>query len=738
MREHFPGMSTLDKHLRVAGRKLKDHGPEATIEFLKDKMYKGRAPNFGPPAKCNIVAQSRPFEEWPIIKATKAIQEHVFSLPAKDAVPPRKAKRDHEEWFAKTGVNNHGYTDVQGLNKIFQDVYNRYKGVITKVNNRNEKALAKWERKNEWRAKNGRPLLPPPELAEALTEEGFLRHPPCSKSGFRPNILGYQRTVQEFTGQFPLPFDGYERDPDAPIPVLKKTDRLAIPEGSPGHVPEKQRHLLSTKKSKRLRFYWDSPEAKARSGLLVAFVIGDDWVVFDARGLLRSARYRKVAPRGITLNQLMDLFTGDPVIDTREKGKVTFTFKPEVLGIRSVDEPKKGKYTRETLLKFTQPRGEFRPRVGVVAMDLGQTHPIAFRVARVHQPVDGELAAETLRTGFLPDELVDLIKRFRDKYDQLNQEIHDQSVELLDEPFREEYRQALSFSADKAKALLCEKYDRLDPDKLPWDRMSSNTTYISKALLEAGYDHDEAHFWTNPKKGKPEEHISKDKRWAFEFKPKTSEAAQEARTEIRHRLQRESEEYQKQSKFHQQLARRCINWVLETTRQETQCETIIPIVEDLNIRNFHGSGKRERGWDNFFVHKKENRFLMQANYKATLELGPNRGMTVLAPNPQRTSQTCPECRHCDPDNRQGERFCCRRCGATLHADKDVATFNILQVALDGRALPKGERSAAKKKAKTSRKRKASKPKTSEPAPASDAHPKEVATETSREPLSKAS
>jgi putative transposase len=45
-------------------------------------------------------------------------------------------------------------------------------------------------------------------------------------------------------------------------------------------------------------------------------------------------------------------------------------------------------------------------------------------------------------------------------------------------------------------------------------------------------------------------------------------------------------------------------------------------------------------------------------------------------NPAYTSQTCPNCKHCDSDNRKGKQFLCKECGFKEDADL-VGAYNIL-------------------------------------------------------------
>ena len=119
--------------LKEAGKISKKSGPDAAAAFLNGK-WENRPPNFQPPAKALIVAQSRPFDEWPIAKASCAIQQHVYSLAAKlvldaekksskwelePSFVPEAKKEAHVKWFKDTGVDDCGFKSTQGLNLIF-------------------------------------------------------------------------------------------------------------------------------------------------------------------------------------------------------------------------------------------------------------------------------------------------------------------------------------------------------------------------------------------------------------------------------------------------------------------------------------------------------------------------------------------------------------------------------------------------------------------------------------------
>src|ERR1051325_1551427 len=83
---HFPGLNFLRQHLARAGRILKECGESAAREFLRDKGQI-ELPNARPPAKCRVIAQSRPFGEWPIALVSRDIQAALYRLRLDDYEP---------------------------------------------------------------------------------------------------------------------------------------------------------------------------------------------------------------------------------------------------------------------------------------------------------------------------------------------------------------------------------------------------------------------------------------------------------------------------------------------------------------------------------------------------------------------------------------------------------------------------------------------------------------------------
>ncbi len=704
LKKHFPGERFRSSYMKRGGKILAAQGEEAVVAYLQGKSEE-EPPNFQPPAKCHVVTKSRDFAEWPIMKASEAIQRYIYALSTTEraACKPGKSSESHAAWFAATGVSNHGYSHVQGLNLIFDHTLGRYDGVLKKVQLRNEKARARLESINASRADEGLPEIKAEEEEVATNETGHLLQPP----GINPSFYVYQTiSPQAYRPRdeivLPPEYAGYVRDPNAPIPLGVVRNRCDIQKGCPGYIPEWQREAgtaispktgkavtvpgLSPKKNKRMRRYWRSEKEKAQDALLVTVRIGTDWVVIDVRGLLRNARWRTIAPKDISLNALLDLFTGDPVIDVR-RNIVTFTYTLDACGTYARKWTLKGKQTKATLDKLTATQ-----TVALVAIDLGQTNPISAGISRVTQE-NGALQCEPLDRFTLPDDLLKDISAYRIAWDRNEEELRARSVEALPEAQQAEVRALDGVSKETARTQLCADFG-LDPKRLPWDKMSSNTTFISEALLSNSVSRDQVFFTPAPKKGAkkkaPVEVMRKDRTWARAYKPRLSVEAQKLKNEALWALKRTSPEYLKLSRRKEELCRRSINYVIEKTRRRTQCQIVIPVIEDLNVRFFHGSGKRLPGWDNFFTAKKENRWFIQGLHKAFSDLRTHRSFYVFEVRPERTSITCPKCGHCEVGNRDGEAFQCLSCGKTCNADLDVATHNLTQVALTGKTMPKRE------------------------------------------------
>lgn len=704
LRQETIGNRALSKaHLRQAGALLKAKGPEVAKKFMLDNALADgeSAPNFGAPSKCNIIAQSRPFEEWAISKVSRAIQEYFYAQPV-DSVPEDgkalTSSAAHSNWFQNTGVSNFGYTNVQGLGLIFKSAINTYHGVITKVKKRNDKRREKTDRKNKLRALEDKPNLAYEDDLLATNETGHLINSP----GIKTTIQCYQTVSMK-------PYDPIKHTTitlpscyENKLPSgYKIGDRLSIPLGAPGYVPKWQRSLLSTAKHKRLRL---SRRLHNNGARLAVISIGSDWVVFDLRGLLRNVRWRDLSREDLTDEMLLKFFTGDPTIDPA-RGLITFIYKAENLGIvsRKTVGAKRGK---ERLLEMTANAKE----IGLGTIDLGQTNPATIGVRRVSQN-NGQLVGTHLGNILLSPQILQEVKDWRSRVDILKDNVLELAIKKLSDEQQKEYQGYISHNVEATKQAVCQKLG-LDVCSLPWSKMNGGTYYISDAYLALGKDKSLVFFTTKDKKGREKQVKRRDYKWYRDERPKLSTEARKALNDYKWEIERSHEGWQKSAKSKQELSRRATNFIESEVKRISQCDTAALGIEDLNIDFFDGSDKREYGWGGFFKPKQENKWWMESLHIALSEKATHRGMLVIEVNPARTSITCPSptCMYCDKDNRIGEKFVCKKCGKTFHADLEVATTNIAYCVLTGAPMPKlpREQSGDTKSAGGARKRKSAK------------------------------
>lgn len=723
--EVFPGLKYRKSYLKIAGKKLIHEGREATIEYLRGKDEE-EPPNFQPPAKASVVAQSRPFDQWPVFQASQAIQEYIYGLTEAECAASKElllegkdspSKESRDRWFKATGVNNFGYTSAQGLNRIFSAAFNVYYGVIKKVENRNKKRISKLSKAAQERVKDGlevRGFKP----AVAFKEDGHFVYPPS----FNPTIYGYQDVAPVLFDPdnpedivLPDDYKGYTRSLDGLIgPGL---NRLDIPKGSPGYVPEHHRDTL--KKGGRVRLKHISAKQKALASILAVFRIGTDWVLVDLRGLLRNAYMREVAkPNELTPKSLLDHFTGDAVLNTKV-GELTFCYKLESPAAIHARKPIKGKYTRELLLKKT----EGGQSAILVTIDLGQRNPAAIQVSRIVRDANGDLSKDSIEPisrFFLPAHYLDRIQRYRRSYDAFRQQIYDAAFTSLTPEQQEQVVYHETFTPETAKANVLRLFynNEVTADELPWDKMTSNTRYLSNLYLQRGGDPSLVFFTPPPRKPrknadppkkppkprKPvqrtDENVSKMRDVRIQLPTETNDAFEKAKSD----LYRGHEDYHKLAKHINQLCKEVMNWIDAEAKKHARVDEVIIGVEDLNIPEFHGNGKFKETWNGFFTQKQENRWIINHLHKAATDRAHDKGALIFELAPFNTSIRCPYCGFTDKHNRHGDDFTCLHCGRTFHADLEVATGNLALVSVLGRALPGAvrEKSSDAKKTRTAR------------------------------------
>lgn len=686
MRENFPKERFQSTILKIAGKILKKDGKDKAIEYLKGKGSL-KLNDFQPPVKCNIIAKSRDFSEWPIAIASNEIQNYTFGLDKNtfDNIfnVELTRKEDHDLWFSKTKISC-DFSIVQGLNLIFEHSKNKFNGVIKKVENYNDKKREKFG--------------PDFELKKALTEDLFLIDPP----GINACIFGYQGIAPKPCKNIKL-FDNidiiyrdYNHGPNDIINYFNK-NRLDIKKGEPGHVPEFQKISLNNSKNYRQRKWYskslnknhitgngvsrknanvrDINKANAKDALLAQIRIGDDWCIFDIRGLLRDLKRRGLLEsKNVTIQNLLDFFTSGYVVDTK-KNIITLVYKPGIVQVHS-ERIIRGKKSKQVLDELTKTND-----VAIVSVDLGQNNPVAYKISKLTNK-SGQIISNEVLKSKLSDNCLNEIKQYRQASDDFNKNILNSAILLLSTEEQNEINEIKSLSSEDVKNKLCNDFN-LNINDLQWNEMTSSSKFIANLFIKNGGDENLVSIKT--KSGM----ILKSDYKIYKSFISYSEKTRKNLNEKEWGLRRSSNEYVKLSQRKKEFSRKVVNNIEKQAKNETGCDQVIFNIENLNVDNriFSGSGKRDVGWIYFNKPKSENKWFIQSFHKAFSDLAQNRGSIIIESNPRYTSQTCPQCKYCDSNNRDGEYFKCLKCNIILNADLDVATENLENVAMTGISLP---------------------------------------------------
>lgn len=687
MSTNFAGLKFSSTVLKQAGKKLLKYGELKTIEFMTGKEISG---NFKPPVKCNIVATSKSLEELPIYKASIVIQEFIYKLNNDDFnkffIKPISSKEQQIDFFNRSNIKIE-YHDVAGLNKIFNNAINTRNGVVKKVENRNKKLKEKAEKIN----------LSFEEI-KAFTDDGYL----INKPGINKIIYCFQSISPKIVKNIenlPNKYKNYDCGVNRNI-IQERINRLDIKEFQPGHVPCWQRNLPefnNTNNSRRRRKWYSSGrkigknytneqinQAKINDILLAKIKIGDDWILLDVRGLLRDLNRRKLLnnfKNKLSITDILGFFTGDPIIDVK-RNQVTFSYKEGVVQVTS-QKPIGNKKSKQLLEKLTE-----NETITLVSVDLGQTHPVSVRISKLNK-FNKLIKANHIDSIFLDNNILKEVEKYRKDYDELEASLYNEGLGLLDEKDRVDINSFNNFNLiENCKNNICNKFN-LNIDILPWNKMSNNTNYIAQNFIDNGGDKTDVLNIYKDKSGKIVSKLMTDKKLCFDYKDKLDKNLREKLNTSIWNIKISSLEYKIFSQRKKELARRGVNWIEKEAKRLTGNDKVIFNIENLNIDNriFSGGGKREIGWDNFFVKKKENRWFIQAFHNAFTDLGIHRGSYIIESNAKYTSQTCPDCEFCDKENRNGVNFICIKCGVELHADLQVATINLEKVAMTGISMP---------------------------------------------------
>lgn len=629
MAEKFPGVRFSSAARKPAGTLLKKGDIDGVIRLLQAAKDKdGDLPgDFKPPAKCPILNMSRPISEWPISQASQIIQTYLYGLSeeAFQALPePAKTEAGRSKWLSDAGVSS-PYIGAQGLNSVFSKAYSIRNGVRVKYDNKVENLKKKGKETPEFK------YVAP---------------------GVNQNVYCFQAVSPEV------------KDKENAEKIFPRTgNRLDIPKGEKGYVPEWQRGYVNHKR-KRIRAYGKAPI----EGILR---IDDDWVTFDLRGLLRNVRWRIPSTRmGLTPNKLMSYFTGDPAIDPI-RNLITFSYKEAVLPIRK-GKPVTGKRTAKELanLRTAGP-------LTLISIDLGVNNPIAAKFSAITEDGTPNLLDRT----FLPKRHIEAINLHKRRSDKILEECRELAIATLTSEQQAEVRLVDRTSSQTAKNGISNAFG-IPVGEIAWNDTNSKSTLIADWLIKHGRESEATYI------NKDQKVMTKrDSRFARDFKGKLSKETNTALLVANWEKQKTHPGFVKQSKSKLELARRITNELIDfaSTISEPGA-TIAVAVEDLSIKFFNGSGSRKgTGWESFFTKKAENRWFIDVLHKTLTDLATWRGITVCEVNPRYTSQTCPSCGLCDKENRDSgtENFVCLGCGICLNADLEVATDNIEKVALTG-------------------------------------------------------
>ncbi|CAN5950755.1 unnamed protein product [Sphagnum jensenii] len=634
--------------------------------------------DFQPAAINNIVATSRPISEWGYVKLSKAVQCALFKLKPEDLPKSKEMMNEASQlsFLVNYGIkleefdfgNPGSKGAAQGRNAIFKNNIARYNGVLIKVEKYNEKI------KNR----------PDKEPKTAINENGYLAQPP----GIDSTIYGYQncdlRPLTDKNILVKIGYPNYCRKPEDIIQSSKRSERLKIQPGSTGYIRNKDQVVLYQQDTRQFRSARRRQPISERRDNPLLFIadFGKDWIVFDARGMLRNVYYRRLAKPGtLTIAELAQKFSGDIVIDpSREVGQVRICYSEENSGLSLPTRRVMGhKGGHKKLLEMTK-----EDDVALVSIDLGQTNPIAGETA-VLRNEEGEMKCISTENFVLSKDRLEALQKIRAANDELEETIKTEAIEALPDNFREEVRafESVDHAAKVKEALITE----FNIPHESFNKITPRTTVIADFLAANGKD-DLAFFMSGEKKLK-----KRDAKFAKEMKGKLSEEARKSLNDLIWEKKRKDPRYKKIAKRKMETIRASINSLVKDVANKNGLEVVVNI-EDLQIGGgfFDGNGKSEASWEGLFKPRKDNRWFVNGYHKHLTELAMHKGVMVIESCASYTSQTCVKCEHCCRENRNGEVFRCLKCGHTANTDVEIAPANLRRIVMRGKKLPGPERS----------------------------------------------
>lgn len=499
-------------------------------------------------------------------------------------------------------------------------------------------------------------------------------------------------------------------------------DRRNIEAGKPGHVPEKHIPLLkdNRKRIKSTMSVNTYGQSYPTGPIPYIFEVNDLIVIIDGRSLLRNFYYRKLGKCKkdvfeLTPEKLLKYFTSDPVFQIGEgvKDQVSLSLQPM--------HSKKTDKDAKLVLKdhITNEKEIF-----ITSIDIGETNPIGYNVTKVvgTQEFILEKGPETALTSEIKTEINNIVN----KYSISNVKIKLQALMKTDENGKQ-----LFSNEERAKILAAFPYIHdmktyMDSDNkqefvslndLPKDNTDISYKNLIKRIREdlgvSETDLQDAVFqncrnntyliYDAVSKVKPEsiEKVS----LSYNRKEGTNASAKISRrmndynifSKYRDKLDwklsnkftdevfselRNSPYYKESSKRKKTLGRFVANRIVDLTKKHSGNAEFVLAIENLGAISVSNNVVSETGLKNFFLPKKESKWIIQSIYECICDLAPQRGINVLKVNPRNTSITCPCCGSIDSKNRYKEQFKCLKCNHERNSDIDIAPVNILRKALE--------------------------------------------------------
>lgn len=699
---NFPGQ-VIPKFVTAPAAKIFKRSPEEALAYIKKHLENPGPPitgNFSGPIECQLVSGPR-VEDRSLASLSKRIQEIVFSMTVDERASWKpndcQSMSQHLDFYSRTGLRS-SLNDkeaqwlsghVQEMNAVFKNAFNTFDGVLTKVANRNKKREAKLDRRNSWLVKQGKkPVEFIPDVA--TTEEGRLKDPPAPN----PTIFGCANIAPVLASILP---DGRPLDPKGVIPHVSRTERLDIPPGTPGYVPEWQRsegikvspitgrsfHCHGLRKGRVLKHRAKGSLLQEDPGRIpILLQVGGDNFEVDGRGILDYLCYRAHLPvedprhlpnfkrKELTYEGLLNYVTTGYQL---RKNTCVFGFREQYKTVRKCKTIEFWK--RKTIDSYLS----LGP-VACIQADLGVNCPIAFGMSVVNRLPDGSLAEQNVPVPSNVREWVSSVKvdviRLQKAHDKIEQDLERDAIASLSDAEQAEIHAISQDQGEQCKDMICRTFG-LDKDRIPWDNLPT-WTYLSDII---GDDSRVCH-----PSGDKKSNLALSK----EFRPKLSEETAKRKRLKVEELKRGSSAYRKLSISIDELAQKTINYIRRAALAQTGLTRICWAIEDLDVKGkfFDGKGKRSPGWEGFFTRKTEGRWVMiKAFHRNISSLSVHRGDLVIEVDPAGTSCKCPECGHWDADNRHGEEFRCVKCQHAAHTDWDVAPTNIGRAMVSGRRLP---------------------------------------------------